>query len=110
LRSVPYPFGEGKAQDIVMGLYANVEAAYEEVERLEATGEVVVIRDGKRGHERLEALTLRDLPAVLETLVILEAEHEERKRARSVAFCSERKERERVRAKERRKLKKLGEW
>ncbi len=97
-------------------LFSEVDDAYarfvglEECERFETKGEVPVIRDGRRGYEALDSLTLKDLPAILDTLVVLEAEHEQGKREESERKAAERRERERVRAKERRKLKKLGEW
>ena len=79
-------------------------------ERLETTGEVPLIREGQRGLERLDKLTLRDLPAILDTFEVLKEELEQRQIAESERKAAARKERERVRAKERRKLKKLGEW
>jgi hypothetical protein len=107
--------GDGKAHAVLRNLQFEVDRTYEELiapadfDRLEKTGEVPVIRNGQRGYEPLDKLTLRDLPAVLDTFVVLEEreketlEEVERKRV-------ERRERERVRVKERRKLKKLGEW
>ena len=47
---------------------------------------------------------------MLDTLVVLEAEAEERLRAESERKAAERKEGDRIRAKERSRLKKLGEW
>ena len=82
----------------------------EVVERYEREGEVPVIRNGVRGYEALDGLTLADLPAVLDALVVLEEEDRERERAEKERRDAERKRRERVRAKERRKLKALGEW
>ena len=95
-----------------------IERAYEAllpdtpevVERYEREGEVPVIRNGVRGYEALDGLTLADLPAVLDALVVLEEEDRERERAEKERRDAERKRRERVRAKERRKLKALGEW
>ncbi len=111
-----YPLGDGAAQHILADLLMEVERAYEEFatpednERAETRGEVPVIRDGQRGYEELHSLTLRDLPIILDTLVVLEEEYQQREREESERKSAERKERERVRAKERRRLKKLGEW
>lgn len=97
-------------------LHADVEDAYakllgpEDFERFEAEGEVPVIRDAQRGYEAFDRLALTDLPAVLETLVMLEQEHAQRQREESERKKAERRNRERVRANERRKRKKLGEW
>jgi hypothetical protein len=79
-------------------------------ERLETTGEVPLIREGQRGFERLDELTLRDLPAILDTFEVLKEELEQRQIAESERKAAARKERERMRSKERRRLKKLGEW
>jgi hypothetical protein len=111
-----FPHGDGKAHAVVRSLRSAVESTYEELiatgdfDRLEKTSEVPVIRDGQRGYELLEELRLRDLPAVLDTFVVLEEEREKEKLEESERKRAERKERERVRAKERPKLKKLGEW
>jgi hypothetical protein len=108
--------GDGKAQEVMRGLQDYLERAYEELfaledfDRFESSGEVPVIRDGAKRYEPISEFTLRDLPAILDTFAVLEEErsHEEvEERERKAA---ERKRRERVRAKERRKLKKLGEW
>jgi hypothetical protein len=110
------PLGDGEAQRLVMGLSASVEDAYsrllpeEEWERFETEGEVPLIREGRRTHKALARLTLRDLPAVLDSLVVLEEDHRRREREEIERKAAERKTRERVRARERRKLKKLGEW
>jgi hypothetical protein len=108
--------GDGKAHAVLRSLGSEVDRTYEELiatedlDRLEKTGEVPVIRNGQRGYEPLDELTLRDLPAVLDTFVVLEEEREKEKLKEDERKRAERKERERVRAKERRKLKKLGEW
>jgi len=108
--------GDGKAHAILRSLQSEVERTYEELiatedfYRLEKTGEIPVMRNGQRGYELLDELTLRDLPAVLDTFVVLEEEREKEKLEESERKRAERKERERLRAKERRKLKKLGEW
>jgi hypothetical protein len=117
-RHVLYPYSEGKAQHLMVRIAGAVEDAYSEllpdteeaIERFEATGKVEVIRGSRRGYGPLGSLTLADLPAVLHTLMVLEAEHQERAREASERKAAERKARERVRARERRKLKKLGEW
>ena len=86
------------------GLQFEVDHIYDELvapgdyDRLVETGEVPVIRNGKRGYELLEKLTLRDLPAVLDTFVVLE-EEEKQKREKDERKRAERKERERIRAK-----------
>ncbi len=103
-----YPFGEGEAQRLMVGLFRDMQNAYEKLlpaddTRYEATGRVPVIRDGERGYEPLSTLTLRDLPVVLDTLMVLEEEAG----ARS---AEERKTRRRELERERRKRKKLGEW
>jgi hypothetical protein len=82
----------------------------EEYEGFEKRGEVPLIRNGRRTHETLDRLTLRDLPAILDTLVVLEEEHQRREHEEAERKTAERKKRESLRAKERRKLKKLGEW
>jgi hypothetical protein len=78
--------------------------------RLETTGEVPLIREGQRRFEGLDELTLRALPAILDTFEVLKEELEQRQIAEFERKAAARKERERVRAKERRRLKKLGEW
>ena len=111
-----YPFGDGEAQRLMVGLSANVEELYsrllseEDLERFEAEGEVPLIREGRKTHKALDRLTLRDLPAILKTLVVLEKDHRRREREEAERKAAERKTRERVRARERRNLKKLGEW
>ena len=111
-----YPFGDGEAQRLLVSLSARVEKAYfrllseEDWERAETKGEVPLIREGRRTHIALDRLTLRDLPVILDTLVALEEDHRRREREEAERKAAERKTRERVRARERRKLKKLGEW
>jgi hypothetical protein len=111
-----FPHGDGKAQEVMRGLQADVECAYEELlasedlNRLEDTGEVPVIREGAKRYEPIFELTLRDLPAILETFVVLEEERSHEKAEEQERKANERRQRERIRAKERRKLKKLGEW
>jgi hypothetical protein len=108
--------GDGEAQRVLRGLYSMVDDLYvrlissEEFTRLGETGEVPVIREGVKHYESIETLALRDLPAVLDTFVVLEEEREREKLEEVERKRAERKERERIRAKERRRLKKLGEW
>jgi hypothetical protein len=84
-----YPLGDGAAQRLMATLLAEVDVAYDTLrgpddeERYVNTGEVPIMRDGKKGYEALETLTLRDLPAVLDTLMVLEAEHKEQEREKS---------------------------
>jgi hypothetical protein len=111
-----FPHGDGKAHAVLRSLQSDVDRTYEELmapgdcDRLEKTGEVPVISTGRRGYKLLDELTLRDLPAVLDTFVVLEEEREKERMEEAERKRAERNERERVRAKERRKLKKLGEW
>ncbi len=124
LRTKWHPHGEGVAQRIMMSISDEVERAYggllpsdedpyadpllhpdEDVRRFEPAGEVPVIRDGRRGYDRLDSITLADLPAVLDTIDAMDEEaarlDAERKRRRSNEL-----------ARARRKIKKLdlGEW
>ena len=82
----------------------------EDVERFEQAREVLIIRDGQRVYEPLDYFTLTDLPAVLDTLLALEGEQKQREQAEKEREDKERRRVDRVRAKERRKLKALGEW
>ena len=111
-----YPHGEGEAQgfmwslsnrlaDTCLNLFDEGGAA-----RFEKRSEVPLTLDEQTGYRDFFDLRLRDLPAVLDTLVVLEAEAEERWREEEERKAVERKERNRIRAKERRRLKKLGEW
>ncbi len=111
LRTVVHPHGEGVAQRLVMSLCMDVTHAYEGLlsdedgERYQTFGEVPVVRDGLKGYEDIDSLTLADLPAVLDTLDAMDEEvkrlEAERKRRRSNEL-----------ARARRKIKKLdlGEW
>jgi hypothetical protein len=104
-----FPLGKGVAQDLVVGLWSNLQDAYvkllseEDYTRTETSGEVPIIRAGQRTYESLDRLTLRDLPTILDTLVVLEEEQKE-------YIAAERKARGMSRDRERRKRKKLGEW
>jgi hypothetical protein len=116
IRRLPYLFGDGEAQGVMVEVFLAVQNAYERLippeddVKYEVLGKVPVVRDGQRGYEPLEILTLKDLPVILDTLMVLEEEYKQREREESERLAAERKERDRVRAKERRKLKKLGEW
>ena len=84
-RYVRYPLGDGEAQMIMVGLFASISNAYnkltlEENERFESAGEVLLIRNDQRTYERLDDLTLRDLPAVLDGLAVLEEEYPQKSR------------------------------
>jgi hypothetical protein len=100
----------------MVGLSSLVKETYwkllvpEDIDRVETTGEVPVIRNGQRTYEILASLTFRDLPTVLDTIVVLEEELTQWERAESECRAAERRELERIRARERRKLKKLGDW
>lgn len=80
-----FPHGDGKAHAVLRSLQSDVDRTYEELitledyDRLEKTGEVPIIRNGQRGYKLLDELTLRDLPAVLDTFVVLEEEREKEK-------------------------------
>jgi len=111
VRTITHPHGEGVAQRLVMSISNDVLHAYEGLlsledgERFEAAGEVPIIRDGRKGYEPLDSLTLADLPAVLDTLAAMEEE--------ATRLDAERKRRRRnALAREKYKLKKLdlGEW
>ncbi len=122
-----YPYGKGAAQQIMIGLWAQVENTYEKLIpyeldeagdivagddalHWERTGEVPIIRKGYREYVPLDSITLSDLSAIMETFAVLEQELEQHKSALAERKKAERRNRERVRSKERRKLKKLGEW
>jgi hypothetical protein len=99
-----YLFGDGEAQRLVVGLFAKVEDAYsrllseEDLERVETEGEVPLIREGQRTQKALVRFTLRDLPAILDTLVVLEEDHRRREREEAEHKAAERKARESQRA------------
>jgi len=71
--------------------------------------EVPIIRDGSRVYERLDSFTLDDLPTILNTLAVLQVEQRQREQVKAERKAEERKRVNRVRARERRKLKALGE-
>src|SRR5215216_2606281 len=109
VRLIVHPHGDGVAQRIMKSIHYRVQDAYEDLlsledgERYETAGEVPVIRDGHKGYEPFDSLTLADLPAVLDTLAAMEAEEAARRDA-------ERKRRRNALARERRKRKKIGAW
>ena len=116
-RMLEDPHGEGEAQRFMWRLsnrladtYFDVFLYEEDAARLEKRGEVPIIRDGQTTYRDFRDLALKDLPAVLDTLVVLDKEAELERIAYAERKAAERKERNRIRAKERRKLKKLGEW
>jgi hypothetical protein len=75
----------------------------EDGERYETAGEVPVIRDGLKGYEPFDSLTLADLPAILDTLAAMDEE--------AARLDAERKRRRRnALAREKYKLKELDEW
>jgi hypothetical protein len=124
LRYIRLPHGEGVAQRIMMSISFDVERAYagedpyggpllhpdEDVRRFELAGEVPVIRDGRRGYERLDSITLADLPAVLDTLAAMDEEAKRVEAEEAARRDAERKRIRNARAREKYKLKKLGEW
>jgi hypothetical protein len=59
---------------LVRGAYARRLSGQPDGERYERAGEVPVIRDGRRVYEDLDVLALRDMPAILDALKILEEE------------------------------------
>ena len=112
-----YPFGDGEVQRLMVGLSADVEEALILGCCLRRTwsGSRPRVRcrsfaKGAKTHKALARLTLRDLPTILDTLVALEEDHRRREREEAERKTAERKTRKKVLAKERRKLKKLGEW
>jgi len=94
----------------LVDIYFDVFLYEEDAARLEKRGEVPIIRDGQTTYRESDTLTLRDLPAVLDTLVVLDEERKLERAATAERKRAERKERDRIRARERRQLKKLGEW
>jgi hypothetical protein len=100
-----HPYGDGPAQQLMMGIYGNIGSAYEALlphapepdgERFERAGEVPVMRNGRREYERLDDLELTDLPAVLDTLVALQREKDEREGEERGHEHAEKKARRRV--------------
>lgn len=111
-----YPHGEGVAQRLMADLLERVMDTYfglldaEEGELLEQTGHVPLIVDGQTVETDYSTLTLRDLPAVLDTLAKLEDENATMAQKEKERLDAERKRRRNARERERRKRKGLGEW
>ena len=116
LRTVLHPHGEGVAQRLMMRLCNEVTDAYEGLlspedgERYETAGEVPVIRDGRKGYDPFDSLTLADLPTILDTLAAMDEEVKALEAEEAARRDAERKRRRNARARERRKREKLGEW
>ncbi|MDP9477576.1 MAG: hypothetical protein M3R38_18140 [Actinomycetota bacterium] len=85
-RYVLRPHGEGVPQNVMIVLAVTIGEGYykllgpEDTERMERAGEVPVIRDGERAYEPLAALTLTDLPVVLDALAVLQDEYDRQER------------------------------
>jgi len=112
-----YPLGEGEAYRLLVVLRFQIETAYENLlieeddfGRWDYQGEVPVIRGGQRTYEAFDGLTLGDLPAILDTFMVLQEEKARWEQAEAQRKHDERKARRRELDRERRKLKKLGEW
>lgn len=113
-----FPLGEGAAQDLVYGLFSQVETTYAELlpevgeglKLFEEEGKVPLLRDGVSVVEYLDRLTLGDLPAILDTFVVLEEGRKAEEREEKERKAEERKRINRLRARERKRLKELGEW
>jgi len=112
------PHGEGVPQQLLEQFANLVRDSYEnllpfegeEGGRYEEAGEVPVIRDGRRVYEPFASLTLQDMPAILDTLAVLEEEAKSRGAQEAARLEETRKARRRELERERRKRKKLGEW
>jgi hypothetical protein len=108
--------GDSEAQSLLSSLARLVSDADEALlsekdgEFYEREGKAPVLRDGRREYEDIDALTLQDLPAVLDTLVVLEEESEARSAEEASRLEEKRRARRRELDGERRKRKKLGEW
>ncbi len=100
-KDVMDPYGDGVAQRIMTRLDIAIEDAYDDLMRYD---------EDLRELETFTDITLRDLPVVLSTLVKLEEQNKQWEQKEAERKAAERKEVERIRSKERRKLKKLGEW
>jgi hypothetical protein len=115
LRTVLHPHGEGVAQRLMMRLCNEVTDAYEGLlsdedgERYQSAGEVPVIRDGRKGYDHIDSLTLADLPTILDALVAMDEEARALEAEEAARRDAERKRRSNARARERRKREKLGE-
>jgi len=82
----------------------------ETTERWETTALMKIERDGKAETLYAYDVTLEDVPDVLRTLDVMEAAARMREAEEKRHKDEECKERNRIRAKERRQRKKLGEW
>jgi hypothetical protein len=114
---IEHPLGEGAAQAVMENIALDIRSYYEDLLDPEIPEDSdmwdlweIVRRDGTKERVDHRKLTLADLPDVLNTLALMQEKFDQRKREEMEHKQEERKERERVRAKERRKLKKLGEW
>jgi hypothetical protein len=111
-----FPHGEGAAQSLMEQIAYRVQDSYEHLlseedgERYEQFGKVPIIRNGRRVYESIDALTLQDMPAILDTLAVLEEEARTRDAQEAAQLEERRKARRRELERERRKRKKLGEW
>jgi hypothetical protein len=111
-----FRYGDGEAQRVLSRLAYLVSEAYdallseEEGELYEREGKVPVLRAGRRSYETIDTITLGDLPAVLDTLQVLEEESKARSAEEAARLEDKRKARRRRLDRERRKRKKLGEW
>jgi len=103
--------GQNVSTEIMRTLEVEIGGAFEKYmpdddetfEKYEMQGLVPVLRDGQWQDEERFSLTLADLPVILDTLIVLEEEQQKLKK-------EERRKRSNARARERRKLIKLGEW
>src|SRR5215218_5762170 len=111
---VPYPYGDGIAQRIMIALVTEIRRAYEllipsdtdeygnlvegnpDALRYERSGEVPVMRDGHRGYESIDSLTLADFPALLDTFVVLEERKNKRDWEETESKAAAQKERARI--------------
>lgn len=83
-RRMVYPFGEGAVERIVSRMWDELGQTYfdlvggddsvegSDAERYASRGEMLVVRGGRASYENADTLTLRDLPAILDTLAMLE--------------------------------------
>ena len=108
--------GDGEAQRFLRNVWWIIADVYDKLlpEDEETTtrferGEVPAIRSGKRYYERLDSFALSDLPVILDTFVVLEAELKERERALAEAETEASKIRDRSLAREQYNHEKLGE-
>ena len=106
-----HPHGQNVSTEIMRSIDAEIARAFgrylpdddETIDRYEIDGLVPVLRGGQWQDEDVDSFTLADLPDILDTLIVLEEEQQKLKK-------EERRKRNNARARERRKLVKLGEW